>query len=91
MIERIRPTWAEPILQRLDSWISWGVIGVAIGLGLGVNDLAVWLVAIGMGVFILYLALHGPSRRKTEGALFASGSVFMIAWILGFVVKGLVL
>jgi len=44
-----------------------------------------------MGVFVAYLALHGPARRQTEGALFASGGVFMMAWIAGFVVRGLVL
>ena len=50
-----------------------------------------WLVAIGMGVFIAYVALHGPARRETEGALFATGGVFMMAWIVGFVARGLLL
>ena len=68
-----------------------GVVGFAIGLALGVNTISVWLVAIGMGLFVAYLALHGPARRETEGALFAAGGVFMIAWIAGFVVRGLVL
>ena len=66
-------------------------MGFAIGLALGVNTISVWLVAIGLGLFVAYLSLHGPARRETEGALFASGGVFIIAWIAGFVVRGLVL
>ena len=66
-------------------------MGFAIGLALGVNDISVWLVAAGLGLFVVYLALHGPARRETEGALFASGGVFMMAWVAGFVVRGLVL
>ena len=79
------------ILRRLDSWVTWGVVGFAIGMALGVNTISVWLVAIGLGVFIAYLALHGPARRETEGSLFASGGVFMIAWMLGFIARGLLL
>ena len=79
------------MLKRLDSWITWAIVGFIIGLALGVDAVSVWLVAIGMGVFVAYLALHGPSKRETEGALFASGGVFMIAWIVGFVVRGLAL
>ena len=79
------------ILRRLDSWVTWGVVGFAIGMALGVNTISVWLVAIGLGVFIAYLALHGPARRETEGSLFASGGVFMIAWMIGFIARGLVL
>ena len=91
LTERIRPPWLAATIRRLDSWITWGVIGFAIGLALGVNSISVWLVAIGLGLFIAYLALHGPARRETEGALFACGGVFMITWIAGFVVRGLVL
>ena len=91
LTERIRPPWLAAALRRLDSWITWGVVGFAIGMALGVNDISVWLVAIGMGAFVAYLVLHGPARRETEGALFASGGVFMRAWIAGFVVRGLVL
>ena len=78
-------------LRRLDSWITWGVAGFVIGLALGVSAVSVWLVAIGLGLFIAYLALHGPARRETEGALFASSGVFMVAWMVGFVVRSLAL
>lgn len=91
MTERFGPPWVAATLRRLDSWITWGVVGFVIGLALGVNSVSVWLVAIGMGVFIAYVALHGPARRETEGALFATGGVFMMAWIVGFVARGLLL
>lgn len=91
MTERIRPPWLAAALRRLDSWITWAVAGFVIGLALGVNSVSVWLVAIGLGLFIVYLALHGPARRETEGALVASCGVFMVAWIAGFVVHGIVL
>ena len=91
MTERFGLLWLAAVLKRLDSWITWAIVGFIIGLALGVDTVSVWLVAIGMGAFVAYLALHGPARRETEGALFASGGVFMIAWIVGFVVRGLVL
>ena len=91
MTERFGPPWLMAILRRLDSWVTWGVVGFAIGMALGVNTISVWLVAIGLGVFIAYLALHGPARRETEGSLFASGGVFMIAWMIGFIARGLLL
>ena len=60
-------------------------------MALGVDTVSVWLVAIGLGLFVAYMALHGPARRETEGTLFASAGVFILAWIAGFVVKGLLL
>ena len=91
LTERFRPPWVAATLRRLDSWITWGIVGLAIGLALGVTTVSVWLIAVGMGAFIAYLAIHGPARRETEGRLFASGGVFMIAWLVGFVVRGLLL
>ena len=78
------------LIRRLDSWITWGVAGVAIGLGLGVNTASVVLVAAGLGGFLVYLALHGEAKDEKEGGLFAGGGAFMMGWILGFVVRGLV-
>ena len=78
------------LIKKLDSWITWGIIGVVIGVSLGVNTASVWLVAIGLGAFLVYLLMHGPAKRETEGSLFASGGVFMMGWIVGFVVNGLV-
>ena len=77
-------------LNRLaDSPLPWGVAGFAIGAALGVNTLSVWLVAAGLGVFLVYLWLHGAARQQTEGWLFAGGPVFMMAWLAGFVVREL--
>jgi|TARA_B100001971_G_C18134358_1_gene506712 hypothetical protein len=102
-------------LKRLDSWITWGVVGAAIGLALGVNQISVILVAVGLGLFLVYVHLHGPAidgspddqievepgdeddapptsllAPKSEGTLFAAGGVFMMAWLVGFVVRGLI-
>ena len=89
MLARIQESRVGTVLKKLDSWIVWGVIGFIIGLALGVNDLSVWLLAIGLGLFVVYLALHGPAKRETEGSLFATGGVFMMAWMAGFILKGL--
>jgi hypothetical protein len=76
--------------QILDSPASWAVAGFAIGIGLGVTTPSVWLVAIGLGAFLAYLGLHGPAHPNTEGRLFAGGPTFILAWLAGFVVHGLV-
>ena len=89
MLARIQESRVGTVLRKLDSWITWGVIGFIIGLALGVNDLSVWLLAIGLGLFIVYLALHGPARRESEASLFAAGGVFMMAWMAGFILRGL--
>ena len=78
------------ILTVIDSPLSWAVGGFAIGLGLGVNSASVWLLAVGLGGFVLYLRLHGPARRETETRVFAAGPAFMLSWLVGFVVHGLV-
>ena len=91
MLARLQSSRLGDILKRFDSWISWGVIGLVIGAALGVTQISVVLVAVGLGAFIAYLSFHGPARQETEGRLFAAGSVFMIMWMLGFVVRGLVL
>ncbi len=89
MLAKIQSSPLGAALKKLDSWITWGIVGFVIGIALGVNDLSVWLVAIGLGVFIAYLTLHGPAKRETEGSLFAAGGVFMMAWMAGFIARGL--
>ncbi len=91
MLARLQSSKAFQLLKKLDSWITWAVVGLAVGAALGVNSASVWIVAIGLVVFVGYLALHGPARRETEGRYFASGGVFMIAWLVGFVIKGTLL
>ena len=77
------------LLRFVDSPASWAVAGFAIGLGLGVTTASVWLVAIGLGAFVVYLRFHGPPEQKTEGWLFAAGPAYMLSWLVGFVVHGL--
>ena len=77
------------VTRFIDSPFSWGVAGFVIGLALGVTTISVWLVAIGLGAFLLYLRLHGPTESSTEGFLFAAGPVFMMSWVLGFIVRSL--
>ena len=78
------------ILGYLDTPISWAVVGFIIGLALGVNFASVALVAIGLAAFILYVFMHGPAKSQTEGKLFAASPIFIVAWMVGFVVHGLV-
>ena len=80
-----RATW----IRLVDSPLPWAVVGFAIGAALGVTTLSVWLVAAGLGVFLVYLWLHGAASQRTEGWLFASGPVYMMAWLAGFVVREL--
>ena len=76
-------------LRLIDQPFSWAIAGLAIGFGLGVDAVSVWLVAIGLGAFVAYLSLHGPSQNETEGRLFAAAPAFILGWIVGFAIHGL--
>jgi hypothetical protein len=78
----------EQLMRCLDSPWSWGLIGFFIGLGLGASTASAWPLAIGLVVYVLYLRAHGPARPNTETRLFATGPVFLMTWIIGFVVHG---
>ena len=78
----------DRLYRLIDSPYAWGLVGFLIGLALGVTTISVWLVAIGLGAFLLYLARHGPARQANEGWLFAAGPGFMMSWVLGFIVRG---
>ena len=80
----------ETVRRIIDSPIPWAVAGILIGFFLGVTSLSVWLLALGFGVFIIYLQIHGPAEQRSEGRLFASGPVLMVFWVLGFVIKDLI-
>ena len=75
----------------LDSPLSWAIVGFAIGAALGVNSLSVWLVVAGLAGFLVNMRLRGAAEQRTEGWLFASGPVFIVAWLAGFVVRGVAL
>ena len=91
MLARLQSSRLTGLLKRLDTWITWAVVGIAIGIAFGANLTAVWLVTAGLIAFVAYLHLTGPARAETEGRRFAAGGVFMIAWIVGFAVKGILL
>ncbi len=72
-----------------DSPVPWAAAGFVIGLALGVNAASVWLMAIGLGAFVLYLRVHGSAQPRTEGGLFAAGPAFIASWLVGFVIHGI--
>jgi hypothetical protein len=37
------------------------------------------------------MKLSGPAEGKNEGSIFAGGPLLMLAWILGFMLNGLLL
>ena len=67
----------------------WGLVGLIVGAVLGANDLSVWLIAILMIAFLVFMKLTGPAQKGGEGRLFAGGSLLMIGWILGFSIRSL--
>ena len=68
----------------------WGLFGFIVGAFLGANNISVILVTLLLIGFFVFMKLSGPAEEKNEGLLFAGGPVLMLAWILGFMVKGLV-
>lgn len=85
----VYPSYAMDIVRFVDTPFSWAIVGFIIGIVLGVNAASVILLAIGLGLFLLYLRLHGPAEESTEGWLYAGGPGFMVGWIAGFVVRGI--
>ena len=69
----------------------WGLLGLIVGAVLGANDLSVWLIAILMVAFLVFMKLTGPVDRGGEGNLFAGGSLLMIGWIFGFAIRSIVI
>jgi hypothetical protein len=74
----------------VDSPFTWAAAGFLIGLALGVTTLSVLLLALGFGAFLLNLRFRGPADESTEGWLFAAGPSFMMSWVVGFIMRGLV-
>ena len=64
----------------------WGLFGFIVGAFFGANNISVILVTLLLLGFFAFMKLSGPAEEKNEG-----GPVLMLAWILGFMVKGLVL
>ena len=74
----------------VDSPFSWAAAGFIVGVALGVTALSVWILAAAFGVYLLFLKSRGPAKHETEGWLFAAGPAFMMSWMFGFVVRGIV-
>jgi uncharacterized membrane protein len=47
----------------------WGFIGLIIGALFGATILAVWLIAIILVAFLIFMKLTGPAEESGEGAL----------------------
>ena len=62
-----------------------------LGAFLGANNTSVILLTLLLVGFLVFMKLSGPAEEKKEGLLFAGGPILIIAWILGFMIKGLVL
>ena len=77
------------VSRYLDNPIIWALVGFVIGLVLGVNLVSVVLLAVGLGAFLIYLRAHGEAEDSRETLLFASGPIFIITWMAGFVVHSL--
>jgi hypothetical protein len=58
-----------------------------LGLALGVTTLSIWLVTLGLVAHLVNMNRHAAGRR--EGWLFATGPSLMMAWVLGYVVRGI--
>jgi hypothetical protein len=78
------------LLRIVDSPLPWAIAGVAIGFVLGVTSLSMWLLVAGFGGYVIYLRMHGAAEEETEGNLVAAGPVFMMAWVLGIILKDVV-
>ncbi len=76
-------------LLLIASPVRWAVAGLAIGFGLRVNDVSVWLLALGLGGYVAYLWRHGEVKSETEGRLFVAGPAFILGWMVGFITHGL--
>lgn len=61
--------------------------GLGIGLGLSVSTISAWLVAAGLTAFAVNLSRHSPLARN-DGYLFSAGPAFLMAWILGLIIRG---
>ena len=78
------------LIGLVDSPYARGVVGFLVAIILGVTTLSVWLVAIGLGIFLIYLGIHGQAQNQTEGRLFAAGPSYMMSWVLGFIINALI-
>ena len=77
-------------LRWLDTPATWALGGLAVGLGLGVNDASVWLVSAGLGGFLIYCGSTAGPETETETRLFAGGPALIVGWLVGFIIHSLI-
>lgn len=74
----------------IESPYSWAMVGLVIGIIFGVTTISVSLLCAGILGFVIHLKLRGKASHDNEGRLFAGGSGLIMAWLVGFVVHGLI-
>ena len=68
---------------------SWAFVGLILGLALAVSIASAWLITLAFIGYLVNLNRH-KTVGKDEGWLFSTGPALMMAWILGFVIRGIV-
>ncbi len=70
---------------------GFGIGSLFTGMILGVTSLSTWIITFALFSFMIYISFRGNPRNKTEGWLFATGPIIIIGWIIGFMIKGILL
>ena len=69
----------------------WALLGLLLGGVCGASDLSVWLIATSLVVFLLFMKFSGLPKREGEGKLFSGGVLLIVGWILGFIIRGILI
>ena len=69
----------------------WALLGLLLGGVFGASDLSVWLIATSLVVFLLFMKFSGLPKREGEGNLFSGGVLLIVGWILGFIIRGILI
>ncbi|MCH2305945.1 MAG: hypothetical protein MK334_03360 [SAR202 cluster bacterium] len=70
---------------------GFGIGSILVGMLLGVTSLSTWIISIALFSFMIYVSLRGNPRNKTEGWIFATGPIIIVGWIIGFMIKDILL
>ena len=73
----------------INSPLIWCVAGLIIGLIFGVTAESLGILTLGMILHLIYMWRKGNLSRDLEGWVFASGPVFLVSWIVGFMLRGI--